>query len=112
MNSTVVIYLMILGLMSPLCFSRSAGYENVQGQRHSLKMTDKQSNEVSQRLSVGLLVPYTTFKVRDYSRAVSAAIASLRRQDLSFLDVYQLRAKDISTDMLKVNPSPTGNDSK
>jgi len=71
-------------------------------------MSNEQSDESSQRLSVGLLVPYTTFKVRDYSRAVSAAIASLRRQDLSFLNAYQLRAKDISTDMLKVNPSPTG----
>ena len=75
-------------------------------------MNDEQSDDTSRHLSVGLLVPYTTFKVRDYSRAVSSAIASLRRQDLSFLNVYQLRAKDISTDMLKVNPSPTGNNSE
>lgn len=60
------------------------------------------------RLSVGLLVPHTTFKVREYSRAVISAMASLRKQELTFLNSYKFQPSDIHTDMLKVNPSPTG----
>ena len=60
------------------------------------------------RISVGLLVPHTTFRVREYSRAVSSTISSLRRQELTFLQVYRFQPSDIHTDMLKFNPSPTG----
>jgi hypothetical protein len=60
------------------------------------------------RISVGLLVPHTTFRVREYSRAVSSTISSLRRQELTFLQVYRFQPSDVHTDMLKFNPSPTG----
>ena len=61
-----------------------------------------------QRLSVGLLVPHTTFKVRMYSSAVSSALNSLVKQDLSFLHSYEFRPADVHIDMIKINPSPTG----
>lgn len=64
--------------------------------------------EPVKRLSLGLLLPHTTFKVREYSKAVQTAMISLRKQDLSFLNAYRFQVSDIHTDMLKVNPSPTG----
>lgn len=64
--------------------------------------------EPVKRLSLGLLLPHTTFKVREYSKAVQTAMISLRKQDLSFLHTYRFQVSDIHTDMLKVNPSPTG----
>lgn len=64
--------------------------------------------EPVKRISLGLLLPHTTFKVREYSKAVQTAMVSLRKQDLSFLNTYRFQVSDIHTDMLKVNPSPTG----
>lgn len=63
---------------------------------------------VVKRVSLGLLLPHTTFRVREYSKAVQAAMNSLRKQDLSFINSYRFQVSDIHTDMLKVNPSPTG----
>ena len=63
---------------------------------------------VVKRISIGLLLPHTTFKVREYSKAVQTAMTSLKKQDLSFLNTYRFQVSDIHTDMLKVNPSPTG----
>lgn len=60
------------------------------------------------KISLGLLLPHTTFRVREYSKAVQSAMVSLRKQDLSFLNTYRFQVSDIHTDMLKVNPSPTG----
>lgn len=75
----------------------------------TVAIKESETGGLGKRLSVGLLVPYTTFKVREYSRAVSSAISSLRKQELSFLSVYRFQPNDVYTDMLKVNPSPTGN---
>lgn len=66
------------------------------------------SEPAVKRISLGLLLPHTTFKVREYSKAVQTAMVSLRKQDLSFLNTYRFQVSDIHTDMLKVNPSPTG----
>ena len=65
---------------------------------------------VVKRVSLGLLLPHTTFRVREYSKAVQTAMNSLRKQDLSFINSYRFQVSDIHTDMLKVNPSPTGKD--
>lgn len=62
----------------------------------------------AKRLSVGLLLPHTTFKVREYGKAVQMAVMGLRKHELSFLSAYRFQLADIHTDMLKVNPSPTG----
>ena len=66
------------------------------------------SEPAVKRISLGLLLPHTTFKVREYSKAVQTAMTSLKKQDLSFLNTYRFQVSDIHTDMLKVNPSPTG----
>ena len=42
------------------------------------------------------------------ARSVQTAMTSLKKQDLSFLNTYRFQVSDIHTDMLKVNPSPTG----
>ena len=68
----------------------------------------QQPKDVIRHLSVGLLVPHTTFRVREYSRAVISAMTSLRKQELTFLNAYKFQSSDIYMDMLKVNPSPTG----
>ena len=46
--------------------------------------------------------------MREYGKAVQMAMMSLRKQELSFLSAYRFQLADIHTDMLKVNPSPTG----
>ena len=74
----------------------------------TVTIKETEAGGLPKRLSVGLLVPYTTFKVREYSRAVSSAISSLRKQELSFLSSYRFQPNDVYTDMLKLNPSPTG----
>ena len=68
------------------------------------------TESVVKRVSLGLLLPHTTFRVREYSKAVQTAMNSLRKQDLSFINSYRFQVSDIHTDMLKVNPSPTGKD--
>ncbi|XP_057371297.1 LOW QUALITY PROTEIN: glutamate receptor ionotropic, NMDA 2B-like [Daphnia carinata] len=65
------------------------------------------SDSLMKRVSLGLLLPHTTFRVREYSKAVQTAMNSLRKQDLSFINTYRFQVSDIHTDMLKVNPSPT-----
>jgi hypothetical protein len=49
-----------------------------------------------------------SWTVREYSKAVQAAMNSLGKQDLSFINSYRFQVSDIHTDMLNVNPSPTG----
>ena len=89
--------------MMPSADSGTTGYS-----RLSVPSTLAFGSSDSKRLSVGLLLPHTTFKVREYGKAVQMAMMSLRKQELSFLSAYRFQLADIHTDMLKVNPSPTG----
>ncbi|KAH0954670.1 hypothetical protein HN011_004993 [Eciton burchellii] len=74
------------------------------------------SNNSLPKLTVGLIVPYTSFSVREYTKAVNKAIDSLhkghaRNKDqsrFSFLDKYQFVQRQVLKSMMKLTPSPTG----
>jgi hypothetical protein len=62
------------------------------------------------KLNVGLLVPYSTFYLRDYVRAVSNAISLLQRKDpgRGFYQRYNLTSEEVKMFMISVSPSPRG----
>lgn len=65
-----------------------------------------------QELHVGLLVPHTSFGVREYIRAVNSAILSLQKgrgPRLKFLDAFEITPKMVHLEMMTLTPSPTGN---
>ncbi|XP_046449202.1 glutamate receptor ionotropic, NMDA 2B-like isoform X2 [Daphnia pulex] len=95
-----------LSTMTMMRVQGSATYA-VQSSTSPAAATAVPAEPVVKRVSLGLLLPHTTFRVREYSKAVQAAMNSLRKQDLSFINSYRFQVSDIHTDMLKVNPSPT-----
>ena len=60
---------------------------------------------------MGLILPYSIYKEREYNKAVSTALADLqrsKRRDFKFLDEFEFSQAQIHRIMMKVNPSPTG----
>ena len=96
-----------LSTMTMMRVQGSATYA-IQSVSPSVAVPSASESVLVKRVSLGLLLPHTTFKVREYSKAVQTAMNSLRKQDLSFINSYRFQVSDIHTDMLKVNPSPTG----
>lgn len=74
----------------------------------SSKTSETINDPVVKRISVGLLVPYTRFKFREYQRAIISAMNIFKGQDFTLLHSYRFNQNDVHVDMLKVNPSPTG----
>lgn len=66
-----------------------------------------------QNLTVSMIVPYTNFGAREYSRAINKVVQNLYKghsrtksqSKFSFLDKYRLQ---VSHRMMKLTPSPTG----
>lgn len=67
---------------------------------------------VPKKLHVGLAVPYKSFAVRDYNRAVTTGISAMTRPSsrggfrLSSFRTYELQ---VHMTMKQLTPSPTGN---
>lgn len=72
------------------------------------------NNESMPKLTVGLIVPHTSFGAREYNRSISKAVTSLfknrsgqtRRYD--FLKKYGFSPHEVRTVMMRLTPSPTG----
>lgn len=65
----------------------------------------------NQSLSVGIILPYTSFGVREYKRVMNLAVTNLNRgrgQRLEFLKKYQFGSEQVKSTMMKLTPSPTG----
>lgn len=73
------------------------------------------NNTSLQNLTVSMIVPYTNFGAREYSRAINKVVQNLYKghtrtnnkgqTKFSFLDKYRLQ---VSHRMMKLTPSPTG----
>ncbi|KAK9310336.1 hypothetical protein QLX08_000335 [Tetragonisca angustula] len=68
------------------------------------------------KMSIGLVVPYTNFGVREYTKAVNRTVGSLRKtytrtkghSKYSFLDKYDFTQNSVRLSMMTLTPSPTG----
>ncbi|KAF4520442.1 hypothetical protein B566_EDAN004014 [Ephemera danica] len=61
-------------------------------------------------VNIGLVVPQTNFGVREYTRAMNAAISGLNRsrfRKFEFFKKYQFGAAQIHQNMMTLTPSPT-----
>lgn len=65
-------------------------------------------------LTIGLILPHTSFGVRDYLRAINNAVASLSRSRgrklVVYTQKYRFTQKQVHSTMMKLTPSPTGED--
>ncbi|EGI68455.1 Glutamate [NMDA] receptor subunit epsilon-2 [Acromyrmex echinatior] len=89
------------------------------GLKSSIGQTDHQklmrSNTSLPKLSIGLIVPHTSFGVREYTRAINKAVLNLYKghgrtkgqSRFSFLDKYEFTPSQVNSTMMKLTPSPT-----
>nr|CAD7194266.1 unnamed protein product [Timema douglasi] len=76
----------------------------------ALTSTHNKQNKPDSQISVGLLVPYTNFGVREYIRAINNAVGSLyksRGPKLDSLKKYHFNQNNVYSDMMQLTPSPT-----
>jgi hypothetical protein len=62
-------------------------------------------------LNLGLILPHSIYKEREYNKAVATALSDLqrsKRKEFKFLDEFEFSQSQIHRIMMKVNPSPTG----
>ncbi|KYN08766.1 Glutamate [NMDA] receptor subunit epsilon-2 [Cyphomyrmex costatus] len=89
------------------------------GLKSSIGQTDHQKlirgNTSLPKLSIGLIVPHTSFGVREYTRAINKAVLNLHKghgrakgqSRFSFLDKYEFTPSQVNSTMMKLTPSPT-----
>jgi len=107
--------LYILLMVGALVASPRDGVKSSIGQTDHHKLM-KDSNTSLPKLSIGLIVPHTSFGVREYTRAINRAVVNLHKghsktkgqSRFSFLDKYQFTPSQVNSTMMKLTPSPTG----
>nr|KAF7426887.1 hypothetical protein H0235_006581 [Vespula pensylvanica] len=71
------------------------------------------NNHNSTYLKVGMMVPYKTFGVRDYTKAVTSAINMLQKSTRGpRLGLFQNHDIHVKISMMELTPSPTKEDDK
>ena len=71
----------------------------------------KPTSNGGQEINLGLIVPHSTFKDREYNKAVSQSLAQLqdkRRRLTNFMKTFTFGHSQVHRIMMKVIPSPTG----
>lgn len=105
--------LCILLTVGALVVSTNGGLRTPVSHQDSIKGS---SNTSLSKLTVGLIVPYTSFSVREYTKAINRAIGNLHKghartkgqSRYSFLDKYNFNPQQVRHTMMKLTPSPTG----
>lgn len=108
--------LYVLLMVGALVASSKDGLKSSIGQIDHQKLMRGSSNTSLPKLSVGLIVPHTSFGVREYTRAINKAVLNLHRGHgrtkgptrFSFLDKYEFTSSQVNSTMMKLTPSPTG----
>ena len=59
-------------------------------------------------LNVGLIVPFSNFLKKQYEKSVGAAVSGIKKKKFSWSYIYNLDEYTIHTEMMSINPSPTG----
>ena len=71
-------------------------------------MNSREVEYEARRLSVGLVLPHTVIRRRDYIRAMNKALQNTHQQKYSFLKVYHYNMENLHMEMFKENQGPTG----
>lgn len=108
--------LYVLLMVSALVASSRDGLKSSIGPTDHHKLIRGNSNTSLPKLSVGLIVPHTSFGVREYTRAINKAVLNLHKgygrtkgqSRFSFLDKYEFTPSQVNSIMMKLTPSPTG----
>ena len=90
-------------LPSSMSASRSSSSGSTQ---HHGEKKHKEGN-----VTVGLILPHTSFGVREYIRSVKEAVEKLtksRGPKLNFLKRYEFSPRQVHSVMMTLTPSPTG----
>lgn len=64
-------------------------------------------------LTIGLILPKSTFNVRPYNRAINDAVNGLQKskeKKFNFLKKHNFTPYQVATQMFSLTPSPTGSD--
>ena len=59
-------------------------------------------------LNVGLIVPFSNFLKKQYEKSVGAAVSGIKKKKFSWSYIYNMDEYTIHTEMMSINPSPTG----
>lgn len=108
--------LYVLLMVGALVASSRDGLKSSIGQSDHQKLMRGSSNTSLPKLSVGLIVPHTSFGVREYTKAINKAVLNLHKghgrtkgqSRFSFLDKYEFTPSQVYSTMMKLTPSPTG----
>lgn len=73
--------------------------------------SQQESKPGSNNLTIGIILPYTNFGVREYKKVTNAAVNNLHRgrgQRFQFLQKYRFESDRVKSTMMRLTPSPTG----
>ena len=100
----------VLPFVGSLVFARSLQWRS---SSQSMIQDIPAGNKSLPSLTIGIIVPHTNFGAREYTKAINRAVGGLYRgrgqPKLSFLSKYRFTQYDITSVMMKLTPSPTGN---
>ena len=55
-----------------------------------------------------LIVPFSNFLKKSYEKSVGAAVGGVQKKNYAWSSLYYLDESTIHTEMMSINPSPTG----
>ena len=64
--------------------------------------------ELRHSLNIGLIVPFSNFLKKQYEKSVGAAVSNINKKKYNWAKMYYLDEETIHTEMMSINPSPTG----
>ena len=64
--------------------------------------------ELKHSLNIGLIVPFSNFLKKQYEKSVGAAVSNINKKKYNWAKMYYLDEETIHTEMMSINPSPTG----
>lgn len=88
-------------LMLFVLFATTIGLRDVQTRKDSHK----------KEMNVGLILPYSNFGVRIYTRAINSALSGLHRARgfrMDWLKMYNFTPSNVHSVLMTLTPSPTG----
>lgn len=105
----------LLLILGTLVISTNCGWRTAIGQVGAHESSRNRNGSLPM-LKIGLIVPHTSFGVREYTRAITRAVSNLHRGHarakvqtrFTFLDKYRFTQEDVKVSKMKLTPSPTG----
>lgn len=98
---------LVVVLATALCVLGVSGYR--QPPKNSL--TFSRGQPLNLNLTIGLILPKSTFNVRQYNRAINDAVNGLQKskeRKFHFLKKHHFTPHQVASQMFSLTPSPTG----